>query len=302
MSRIRADQLVNRAGSGGPKFPNGVAEGFSVSGVVTATSFRGDGSQLSGVDASTLKDGNDVKVQATATGATVTGTLVAGNVTSSGANTLGSLTVSNDATVQGNLTVNGTTTTIDTAVTAVDSLEVEGSVGIGTTNTITAYGTNAKLSIDTSNTTDQGPVYINANKNTHNGSIISIRTVGATNSDANIFAGVKFGSAPGADWIAGKATRSGSGFFELRRENDNTYIQVDQYGHIYPGSDNTQNLGSSSKRFANLYTGDLNLSNEGSTNDVDGTWGSYVIQEGEDDLFLINRRTGKKYKFNLTEV
>ena len=107
MSRIRADQLVNRAGSGGPKFPNGVADGFSVSGVVTATSFRGDGSQLSGVDASTLKNGNDVKVQATATGATVTGTLVAsvtgdltGNVTSSGANTLGSLTVSNDATVQ----------------------------------------------------------------------------------------------------------------------------------------------------------------------------------------------------------
>lgn len=97
MSRIRADQLVNRAGSGGPKFPNGVAEGFSVSGVVTATSFRGDGSQLSGVDASTLKDGNDVKVQATNTGATVTGTLVA--------------TVTGDVT--GNLTgnVTGTATT-----------------------------------------------------------------------------------------------------------------------------------------------------------------------------------------------
>ena len=73
MSRIRADQLVNRAGSGGPKFPNGVADGFSVSGVVTATSYRGDGSQLTGIDASSLKDGSDVKVQATNTGATVTG-------------------------------------------------------------------------------------------------------------------------------------------------------------------------------------------------------------------------------------
>ena len=31
----------------------------------------------------------------------------------------------------------------------------------------------------------------------------------------------------------------------------------------------------------------------GSTNDVDGTWGNYTIQEGEDDLFLINRRNGK---------
>ena len=64
----------------------------------------------------------------------------------------------------------------------------------------------------------------------------------------------------------------------------------------------TQDLGSSSLRWANLYTNDLNLSNEGSTNSVDGTWGSYTIQEGEDDLFLINKRSGKKYKFNLTEV
>mgnify|MGYP000001275466 CR=1 FL=1 len=40
----------------------------------------------------------------------------------------------NDLVVTGNLTVQGTTSTIDTVVTAVDSLEVEGSVGIGTTN------------------------------------------------------------------------------------------------------------------------------------------------------------------------
>ena len=113
MSRIRADQLVNRAGSGGPKFPNGVAEGFSVSGIVTATSFRGDGSQLSGVDASTLKDGNDVKVQATNTGATVTGTLVAtvtGDVTG---NVTGNLTGDSTGTHTGNVTgnVTGTATT-----------------------------------------------------------------------------------------------------------------------------------------------------------------------------------------------
>ena len=47
---------------------------------------------------------------------------------------------------------------------------------------------------------------------------------------------------------------------------------------------------------------DLNLSNKGSTNNVDGTWGDYTIQEGETDLYLINNRSGKKYKFNLTEV
>ena len=84
MSRIRADKLVNRAGSGGPQFPYGVANGLTVAGVVTATSFSGDGSSLTGIDASALKDGSNVKVQATPTGATVTGTLVAdvtGNVT-----------------------------------------------------------------------------------------------------------------------------------------------------------------------------------------------------------------------------
>ena len=74
------------------------------------------------------------------------------------------------------------------------------------------------------------------------------------------------------------------------------------HGDIVPNASNTYDLGSSSLRWRNVYTNDLNLSNEGDTNDVDGTWGSYTIQEGEDDLFLINKRNGKKYKFNLTEV
>tara|TARA_B100001996_G_C18652309_1_gene589871 strand:- start:1017 stop:1907 length:891 start_codon:yes stop_codon:yes gene_type:complete len=73
-------------------------------------------------------------------------------------------------------------------------------------------------------------------------------------------------------------------------------------GSITPSADSTYNLGSISRRWQNIYTADLNLSNEGSNNDVDGTWGRYTIQEGEDDLFLINKRTGKKYKFMLEEV
>mgnify|MGYP003129187572 CR=1 FL=1 len=80
-------------------------------------------------------------------------------------------------------------------------------------------------------------------------------------------------------------------------------LRIDSSGHLLPGAtDNSLNLGSSSARWANIYTGDLQLSNEGKTNDVDGTWGNYTIQEGESDLFLINNRSGKKYKFNLTEV
>ena len=47
------------------------------SGIITATQFKGDGSQLSGIDASALKFGADTKVQATNTGAVVTGILTA---------------------------------------------------------------------------------------------------------------------------------------------------------------------------------------------------------------------------------
>ena len=84
--------------------------------------------------------------------------------------------------------------------------------------------------------------------------------------------------------------------------DSNVKFVVNSDGSVLPGSDNTQDLGSTSYRWANLYTGDLNLCNEGSYNEVDGTSGSWTMQEGDSDLFLINRKSGKKYKFNLTEV
>ena len=71
---------------------------------------------------------------------------------------------------------------------------------------------------------------------------------------------------------------------------------------LTPATNNAYDLGSSTLRWANLFVNDFNLSNEGHKNDVDGTWGSYTIQEGESDLFLINKRTNKKYKFVLQEV
>ena len=73
-------------------------------------------------------------------------------------------------------------------------------------------------------------------------------------------------------------------------------------GHVSPRSNNSYDLGTSATRWRNIYTNDLNLSNEGSSNDMDGSWGNWTIQEGESDLFLKNNRSGKKYKFNLTEV
>ena len=73
-----------------------------------------------------------------------------------------------------------------------------------------------------------------------------------------------------------------------------------------PAVNNSKDLGSSSLRWANLYTQDLQLSNEAKKdtggNDVDGTWGDWTLQEGESEVFMINNRTGKKYSMMLKEV
>ena len=74
------------------------------------------------------------------------------------------------------------------------------------------------------------------------------------------------------------------------------------HGSVTPWTNGNLNLGSSSKRWANVYTTDLQLSNEGKTNDVDGTWGDWTLQEGENDVFMINNRTGKKFAITMREV
>ena len=77
-------------------------------------------------------------------------------------------------------------------------------------------------------------------------------------------------------------------------------------GSFRPLANNTYDLGTSSLRWRDIYTQDLQLSNEAKKdeggNDVDGTWGDWTLQEGENDIFMINNRNGKKYKINLTEV
>jgi hypothetical protein len=74
-------------------------------------------------------------------------------------------------------------------------------------------------------------------------------------------------------------------------------------GSIIPGSNTTFDLGSTTSRWNNIYTGDLHLSNEGREgNMVDGTKGNWTLQEGQNDLYLINNNTGKKYRFAIEEI
>ena len=97
---------------------------------------------------------------------------------------------------------------------------------------------------------------------------------------------------------------SGSGEIQMTGSLVGTSAQFTEYvGNILPATDNSSDLGSSSKRWANIHSADLHLSNENTNgNEIDGTTGNWTIQEGEDDLYLLNRKNGKKYKFKLEEV
>ena len=80
-------------------------------------------------------------------------------------------------------------------------------------------------------------------------------------------------------------------------------MSINSGGHLIPGANNAYNLGSNATRWANIYTNDLNLSNEGTGgNDIDKSEGNWTIQEGETDLFIINNKNGKQYKFVLEEL
>ena len=85
--------------------------------------------------------------------------------------------------------------------------------------------------------------------------------------------------------------------------NNTERMRVNANGNFEPVLDSTYDLGSSSLRWANIFTGDLHLSNEGSEgNEVDGTNGNWTIQEGEDHLYIKNNKSGKKFRFALEEI
>ena len=147
MSQLSVDSITGRVAGTSPTFPNG----FQVTGIVTATtlnqtvtgatSFQGsttfdNGFTVTGATGIVTATGFSGPITGAVTG-DVTGNLtgnVTGNVTGNTSGSAGSLAAGAtgaDLTLSGNLTVNGTTTTIDTAVTAVDSLAVDGDVNVG---------------------------------------------------------------------------------------------------------------------------------------------------------------------------
>ena len=139
MSIIRADSIKNRAGNGAPTAPNG----FQVTGVCTATSFVGSGTALTGIDAATLKFGNDTKAQAVAGGVNITGALgVSGVLTYEDVTNVDSIGV---ITARDGLRVTGIATA--TAFHG-DGSQLTGiSVGIGTEASTATNGTTVVLDL-----------------------------------------------------------------------------------------------------------------------------------------------------------
>jgi len=99
------------------------------------------------------------------------------------------------------------------------------------------------------------------------------------------------------DAVADETDVPGKIIFATADADDNgtptVRLTIDDAGHVTPGGDNTQDLGSSSYRWANLYTGDLHLKNER---------GDWTIVEEEEYLCVVNNKTGKKYKMMLQEI
>ena len=96
--------------------------------------------------------------------------------------------------------------------------------------------------------------------------------------------------------------QGGSNGFVFRSSGGTDRWYIDANGNFYPNGNGNYNVGSSSYRVANLYVNDMHFSNKGKKNVVDGTWGDWTLQEGDENIFMINNRSGKRYKMALQEV
>ncbi len=164
---------------------SGVYTGGNFSGVVTATSFSGSGANLTGIDATSIKDsGGNVKVQGNTSGIVITGITSGLNVTGvATVATLSATTVS----IGGTLTYEDVTN-IDSIgiITARSGIRVGGGQSIGSDGVLTYYGDGSSLTgieagISTEdNTQSGGLVIIDLSKDDHKFTASGICTVTTT--------------------------------------------------------------------------------------------------------------------------
>ena len=216
------------------------------------------------------------------TASTLTGTLQTAaqtNVTSLG--TLSALTVSGDINANGNI-VGDTATNIS---------------GISSVTALSFFGNGANLSNITASS-----VLVTATNTTNATHYVTFSD--SVSGQETMRTDIALTFNPSTDTLscstfAGNLTGSATG---LTGSPDITVDDITCH-NILPKAHNTYSLGSNAVRFAQIYAADMHFSNKNATpNSVDGTTGDWTLQEGENDIFMINNSTGKKYKINLTEV
>ncbi len=186
----------------------------------------------------------------------------------------------------------------------------------GTAGNITSYTINQNLG--TSNTVQFGSLGVGVSPalTVHfRGSNEMVRFENtSTSSNQYCQLNMRAGNRNGYIWIGNENTSSwaGAGGLNIYTDNGNVdlwtnavqRVRIQTDGHMVPFANNTYDLGSASLGWRNVYTNDLHLSNmnkpEG--NDVDGTKGNWTIQEGAENLYIINNNNGKKFKISLEEV
>ena len=280
-----SDSIIKDLGTGSLKLQDGAttrlqvtSTGVVITGVCTATSYEGDGSALTGIAATDNIAAGSLTVSgiSTLTGQLNAGAIVCSSVSGDGSGLTGvastdvvhtrALTNSGVSTLTGTLYANGWVSCGDTV-----ALGDSKALYFGADEDLTIYhdGSNSYIGNLTGDL-----IFQHGAEN-----LLQLKDDGAVQ--------IYYDNAEKlATTLTGTKTTGVSSCTS----------------HCMPTADVGGDLGSTTNRWANVYTADMQLSNEGSQNDIDGTWGKYTIQEGENDLFLINRRTGKKYKFMLEEV
>lgn len=195
----------------------------------------------------------------------------------------GSLIVGAGLTVTGSLDVQGTITTINSTTVQVDDKNLE----LGTVD-------------NPSDTTADGGGIVLKGGSDHSLLWYNDNDHWESTEHFNLVSGKAFQI---ADTSVLNATTLGSGVVNSSLTSVGTLSSLTVSGNILPNADGTLDIGASGTRFANVYSSDLDLSNETKGgNTVDGSWGSYLIEEGEENLYITNRRSGKKFRFMLEEV
>ena len=200
----------------------------------------------------------------------------------------------------------GSTTCFDVAYTAANTTTFFQTVDFQSGSTVDFTGaTVTGLSTGGSGSGIEGGIFLEYSKSVDSNYTIdngkTALTASNDSSGITIASGVTVTIADSSGWVITGGDKNMG--LDAMVATSNQTERTMRTGTIKPTLNNTYDLGDSAVAWRNIYTNDLNLSNiKSSGNEIDGTTGKWTIQEGEDDLFIINRRTGKKYKFMLEEI